>query len=62
MLVVDSLETVRQQALALGPGSREAIAILLVLILLLAFDVVPAPIAALVCAHLPATNVLTRIL
>jgi|SRR5579871_275229 len=60
MLVVDSLETIRQQALALGPGSREAIAILFVLILLLAFDVVPAPIAALVCAGaMLVTRVLT---
>ena len=60
MLVVDSLDVVRQQALALGPGSHKAIAILLLLILLLAFDVVPAPIAALFCAGaMLVTGVLT---
>jgi di/tricarboxylate transporter len=59
VLVVDSPEVVQKQAVALGPGARRAIAILLLLVLLLAFNIVPAPIAALICATL---MVVTRVL
>ena len=50
VLVVDSPEVVRRQALALGPGAKEAIAILAVLVVLLATSVVPPAIAGLICA------------
>jgi di/tricarboxylate transporter len=60
VLVVDSPEVVRKQAVALGPGAHAAIAILLLLVVLLAFDIVPAPIAAVICATLVlVTGVLT---
>ncbi|UPG72076.1 SLC13 family permease [Roseomonas gilardii subsp. gilardii] len=52
VLVVDSLEAVQRQAVALGQGAAMAITVLLLLVLLLAFDIVPAPIAAVVCATL----------
>lgn len=60
VLVVDSPEVLQRQAVALGQGARAAIAILSLLVLLLSFDVVPAPIAAVVCATLMVlTGVLT---
>jgi di/tricarboxylate transporter len=60
VLVVDSPEVVRRQAVALGPGAREAIGILLVLIVLLATNVVPPAIAAVFCAGaMVVTGVLT---
>src|SRR5262249_54213858 len=59
VLVVDSLEVVQKPAVALGPGVRSAIAILLLRVVLLAFDIVPAPIAAVICATL---MVVTRVL
>jgi di/tricarboxylate transporter len=60
VLVVDSPEVIRKQAVALGPGAHAAIAILLLLVVLLAFDIVPAPIAAVICATLMlVTGVLT---
>jgi di/tricarboxylate transporter len=60
VLVVDSPEVVQKQAVALGPGAHAAIAILLLLVVLLAFDIVPAPIAAVICAALMiVTGVLT---
>ena len=60
VLVVDSPEVVQKQAVALGPGAHAAIAILLLLVVLLAFDLVPAPIAAVICAALMiVTGVLT---
>jgi len=52
VLVVDCPGAVRKQAVALGQGAYAAIAILLLLIVLLAFNLAPAPIAALVCAGL----------
>ncbi|HEX3410966.1 MAG TPA: SLC13 family permease [Stellaceae bacterium] len=52
MLVVDSPEVVRRQAVALGPGAREAIGVLVLLVVLLATNVVPAAIAAVFCAAL----------
>lgn len=59
VLVVDSPEVVQKQAVALGQGAPAAIAILLLLFVLLAFDIVPAPIAAVICATL---MVITRVL
>lgn len=52
VLVVDSPEVVQKQAVALGPGAHAALAILLLLVVLLAFDLVPPPIAAVICATL----------
>jgi di/tricarboxylate transporter len=60
VLVVDSPEVVQKQAVALGQGAHAAIAILLLLVVLLSFDIVPAPIAAVICAALMlVTGVLT---
>ncbi len=59
VLVVDSPEVVQRQAVALGPGAYQAIAILLLLVILLAFDIVAAPIAAVICATL---MVITRVM
>jgi di/tricarboxylate transporter len=60
LLVVDSPEVVLKQAVALGPGAYSALAILLLLVVLLSFGIVPAPIAAVVCAALMLiTGVLT---
>ena len=50
VVVVDSPEVVRRQALALGPGAKPAIAILALLVILLASGVVPAAIAGMICA------------
>jgi di/tricarboxylate transporter len=52
VLVVDCPGVVRKQAVALGQGAYAAIAILLLLIVLLAFNLAPPAIAALVCAGL----------
>lgn len=52
VLVVDSPEVVQKQAVALGQGAPAAIAILVLLFVLLAFEIVPAPIAAVICATL----------
>jgi di/tricarboxylate transporter len=52
MLVVDSPDVVRRQAVALGLGAKEAVAILVLLVVLLATGWVPGAIAALVCAVL----------
>jgi di/tricarboxylate transporter len=59
VLVVDSPEVVQKQAVALGPGAYQAIAILVLLVILLAFDIVAAPIAAVICATL---MVVTRVM
>jgi di/tricarboxylate transporter len=60
VLVVDSPEVIQKQAVALGPGAHSAIAILLLLVVLLSFNIVPAPIATVVCAALMiVTGVLT---
>lgn len=50
MLVIDSPEVVRRQAVALGPGAKQAIAILILLVVLLASGAVPPAIAGLICA------------
>ena len=59
VLVVDSPEVVQKQAVALGQGAPAAIAILFLLFILLAFEIVPPPIAAVLCATL---MVITRVL
>jgi di/tricarboxylate transporter len=50
VLVVDSPELVRRQAVPMGPGSKQAIAVLLGLVILLATGVVPAVVAGLLAA------------
>ncbi len=50
LLVVDSPELVRRQALPLGPGAKQAIAVLLAMVVLLATGVVPPVIAGLFAA------------
>jgi|SRR5262245_3389218 len=50
LIVVDSPELVRRQALPLGPGAKEAIAILLAMVVLLATGAVPAVIVGLLAA------------
>jgi di/tricarboxylate transporter len=50
VLVVDSPELVRRQALPLGPGGRRATAALVVMVVLLATGVVPVVVAGLVAA------------
>jgi di/tricarboxylate transporter len=60
VLVVDSPEVVQKQAVSLGQGAYAAIAILLLLVVLLAFNLVSAPVAAVLCAALMVvTGVLT---
>ncbi|MGA9010341.1 MAG: SLC13 family permease [Xanthobacteraceae bacterium] len=60
VLVVDAPEALQKQAVALGPGARAAVAILILLVVLLSFDITPAPIAAVICAALMlVTGVLT---
>lgn len=50
LLVVDQPDLVRRQAVPLGTGSKRAIAVLAVMVLLLATGVVPAVVAALLAA------------
>jgi di/tricarboxylate transporter len=50
VLVVDSPELVRRQAVPMGPGSKQAIAVLLGLVILLATGAVPAVVAGLLAA------------
>jgi di/tricarboxylate transporter len=52
VLVVNAPGLVRRQAVALGPGSKPALAILLLMIGLLAFNVFPPVISVLICAAL----------
>jgi di/tricarboxylate transporter len=60
VLVVDSPEVVQKQAVALGQGAHAALAILALLVILLSFNIVPATIAAVLCAGLMlVTGVLT---
>jgi di/tricarboxylate transporter len=60
VLVVNSPELVRRQAVPFGAGARQTIAILLVMVLLLATNLVPPAIAGLLAAGaLILTNVLT---
>jgi di/tricarboxylate transporter len=50
VLVVDSPDLVRRQALPLGPGAKQAIAVLLAMVVLLATGAVPAVVAGLLAA------------
>jgi di/tricarboxylate transporter len=50
VLVVDSPELVRRQALPMGPGAQTTLAILAVMVLLLATGLVPAAVAGLLAA------------
>jgi di/tricarboxylate transporter len=50
VLFVDSPDLVRRQAVALGRGAKRAIAILALLVVLLAFGIVPSVIAGITCA------------
>jgi di/tricarboxylate transporter len=50
VLVVDSPELVRRQALPLGPGAKQAIAVLIAMVVLLATGLVPAVIVGLLAA------------
>lgn len=59
VLVVDSPDLVRRQAVAMGPGAKRAIFILLAMVLALATGVVPPVIAGLVAA---CAMVLTKVL
>lgn len=52
VLVVNSPELVRRQTIALGPGARQALAIMALMIFLLAFNVFPPVISVLTCAGL----------
>ncbi|WP_348787341.1 SLC13 family permease [Leifsonia sp. NPDC080035] len=52
LLVVDSPDVVKRQTVALGRGAPAAIGILVLLVVLLAFDLVPPAIAAVLCAAL----------
>lgn len=52
VLVVDSPEVVKRQTVALGRGAPAAIGILVLLVVLLAFDLVPPALAAVLCAAL----------
>ena len=52
LLVIDSPDQVRTQAVALGRGAKRVFAILALLVVLLVFNITPAPIACLLCACL----------
>ena len=52
VLVVDSPEVVRRQAVPLGLGAKEVLAILALLVVLLATGLLPSAVAGLVCAIL----------
>lgn len=59
LLVVDRPDLVRRQAVPLGTGSKRAIAVLVVMVVLLASGVVPAVVAALLAAG---AMILSRVL
>lgn len=50
VLVVNSPELVRRQALPMGPGAKQAVAVLLVMVVLLATGIVPPAVAGLLAA------------
>ena len=52
LLVINSPDQVRTQAVALGRGAKRVFAILALLVLLLVFNIMPAPVACLLCACL----------
>jgi di/tricarboxylate transporter len=59
VLVVDSPEAVKKQAVPLGKGAPAAIGILLLLVVLLDFDIVPPPVAVICAALMVVARVLT---
>lgn len=61
VLVIDSPDLVRSQAVALGRGAGRVLAILGLLVVLLVFDVTPAPIACLLCACLTVVTGVVRL-
>src|SRR5262249_38339593 len=61
VLVIDSPDLVRTQAVALGRGAKRVFAILALLILLLVFNVMPAPVACLFCACLTVVTGVVRL-
>lgn len=52
ILVVDSPDVVRRQAVPMGAGAKQALAVLTFMVILIATGIVPAPIAGIVCASL----------
>ena len=58
LLVIDSPDEIRTQAVALGRGAKRVFAILALLVVLLVFNIMPAPIACMLCACL---TVITRV-
>lgn len=50
VLVVDAPEVVRRQAVPMGPGGREAVGVLLVMVVLLATGILPSVVAGLIAA------------
>ncbi|MGZ4453790.1 MAG: SLC13 family permease [Nocardioides sp.] len=59
VVAIDSPDTVRTQAVPLGRGAKRTIAIMALLVILLVFNITPAPIACALCACLVvATGVL----
>lgn len=61
LLVIDSPDLVRTQAVALGRGARRVFAIMALLVVLLVFNIVPAPIACLLCACLTVITGVVRL-
>jgi di/tricarboxylate transporter len=61
LVVIDSPDQVRTQAVALGRGARRVFAILALLVVLLVFNITPAPIACLLCACLTVITGVVRL-
>jgi di/tricarboxylate transporter len=61
LIVIDSPDEVRTQAVALGRGAKRVFAILALLVVLLVFNITPAPIACLLCACLTVITGVVRL-
>jgi di/tricarboxylate transporter len=61
LLVIDSPDQVRTQAVALGRGAKRVFAILALLVVLLVLDLMPAPIACALCACLVVVTGVVRL-
>src|SRR5262249_49504980 len=61
LLVIDAPDQVRTQAVALGRGAKRVFAILALLVVLLVFNIMPAPIACLLCACLTVITGVVRL-
>ncbi|MDL2408849.1 SLC13 family permease [Rhizobium calliandrae] len=61
LLVIDSPDEVRVQAVALGRGAKRLFAIMALLVVLLVFNIMPAPIACLLCACLVVVTGVVRL-